>query len=91
MDKKQKKKLKRSAKKKKEKATEQKLETRLQDRLTMFDRLPTVCSVCESEFPKTKEAHMTWRVVVRSEKAVRLFCPRCQQLGTQLKDKANEI
>ena len=91
MDKKQKKKLKRAAKKKKEKAVEQKLENRVQDQLTMFDRLPAVCSICQKDFPKTKEAHMTWRVVVRSQKSVRLFCPTCQQLGTKLKDEQNAL
>jgi hypothetical protein len=33
----------------------------------MFDMLPESCSACDKEFPKTREAHMTWRVTVRNE------------------------
>ena len=80
MDKKHKKKLKRAAKKKKDKAVAKEDKSKLKSQMNMFDRLPTECSACEKEFPKTKEAHSTWRVVVKTkEKKVWLYCPDCQQ------------
>jgi|TARA_A100001391_G_scaffold153320_1_gene111116 predicted RNA-binding Zn-ribbon protein involved in translation (DUF1610 family) len=85
MDKKQKKRLKRLAKKKKDKATAQATQDKVKKQMGMFDRLPKVCSSCGKDFPKTREAHMSWRVVVRSEEQqVRLFCPECQ-------DKVKEL
>lgn len=77
-DKKQKKRLKREAKKKKEKAQAERLQKKLKGQMNMFDRMPEACSTCHAAFPKTREAHMAWRVVVRNEKQqVRLFCPEC--------------
>ena len=78
MDKKHKKKLKRAAKKKKDKAQAQHLQEQLAKQMNMFDRLPESCDACGKEFPKTREAHMSWRVTVRNkEQTVRLFCPDC--------------
>ena len=92
MDKKHKKKLKRAAKKKKEKSLEQDRRARLSKQMNMFDRLPGECSTCEKEFPKTREAHMEWRVVVKSEKQkVWLFCPECQEKAKKLVEKQNEV
>tara|TARA_B100000073_G_C23547877_1_gene498895 strand:+ start:183 stop:590 length:408 start_codon:yes stop_codon:yes gene_type:complete len=95
VDKKHKKKLKRAAKKKKEKAFAQETErvqNKMKKQMGMFDRLPEECSTCEKSFPKTKEAHSTWRVVVRHEKKqVRLFCPECQQKAKELVENNNEI
>ena len=80
MDKKQKKRLKRSAKKKKDKATAQENKSKLKKQMGMFDRLPSKCSACDKEFPKTREAHMTWRVTVKTqEQEVWLYCPDCQE------------
>ncbi len=92
MDKKQKKKLKRLAKKKKEKAAALEAQNKLNKQMNMFDRLPAECSSCGKHFPKTREAHMSWRVVVRHEKKqVRLFCPECQQKAKELVENNNEV
>ena len=90
MDKKHKKKLKRAAKKKKQKTTAQEVQVKLRKQMGMFNRLPKSCSACQKSFPKTREAHMTWQVVVREEK-VRLFCPECQQKAKELVENNNEI
>ena len=92
MDKKHKKKLKRNAKKKKEKAIAQETQNKIKKQMNMFDRLPKICSTCEKRFPKTREAHMTWRVVVKTEKEkVWLFCPECQQKAKDLVENNNEV
>jgi Zn finger protein HypA/HybF involved in hydrogenase expression len=92
VDKKHKKKLKRAAKKKKEKVVSQEAQIKMKKQMGMFDRLPESCSACEKEFPKTREAHMTWRVVVRNEKQqVRLFCPECQEKAKKVLENNNEV
>ena len=95
MDKKHRKKLKRTAKKKKDRAIAQeaqKLQGRLKKQINMFDRMPSGCSACEKEFPKTREAHMSWRVVVRNDKEqVRLFCPDCQEKAKNMMENSDEI
>ena len=92
MDKKHKKKIKRAAKKKKAKSAAQESQAKLKKQMNMFDRLPGKCSSCEKHFPSTKEAHMTWQVVVRNEKQqVRLFCPECQQKAKELVENNNEV
>ena len=92
MDKKHKKKLKRAAKNKKEKSIAEESQAKIKKQMGMFDRLPSKCSACEKNFPKTKEAHSTWRVVVRHEKKqVRLFCPDCQQKAKELVENNNEV
>lgn len=80
MDKKHKKKLKRAAKKKKDKTALREVQEKLNRQMNMFDRLPEACSACQTPFPKTREAHTTWRVMVwNAQQKVRLFCPVCQQ------------
>ena len=92
MDKKHKKKLKRNAKKKKEKAIAQDVQNKIKKQMNMFDRLPKTCSACNKEFPKTREAHMAWQVVVRNkEQQVRLFCPECQEQAKKLVENNNEV
>ncbi len=92
MDKKYKKKLKRAAKKKKEKSIAREAQAKIKKQMGMFDKLPSKCSACEKSFPKTKEAHNTWRVVVRNEKhQVRLFCPECQEKAKKVVENNNEI
>ena len=92
MDKKHRKKLKRAAKKKKEKFVAHEAQTKIKKQMGMFNKLPSNCSACEKIFPKTKEAHNTWRVVVRHEKKqVRLFCPECQQKAKDLVENNNEV
>ena len=91
MDKRHKKKLKRAAKKKKEKAASQEAQNKMKKQMGMFDRLPDVCSTCEKIFPKTREAHMSWRVVVKAEKEkVWLFCPDCQERARELVEKEEQ-
>ena len=92
MDKKHKKKLKRVAKKKKEKAASEHLQNKLKQQMNMFDRLPEACSACAKVFPKTREAHMTWKVTVRNkEQQVRLFCPDCLEKAKTAVENNNEV
>ena len=92
MDKKHKKKVKRAAKKKKDKARARQQQEQLGRRMNMFDRLPDKCSACGLEFPKTREAHMTWQVVVREQqKQVSLFCPSCQEKVKDIVENNNEV
>ena len=90
MDKKHKKRIKRAAKKKKEKAVATEAQNKIKKQMGMFNRLPKSCSACQKSFPKTRETHMTWQVVVREEK-VRLFCPECQQKAKEMVENNNEI
>ncbi len=88
MDKKQKKKLKRSQKKKKDKSFAVETERRLKKQMNLFDRMPKACSTCREEFPQTRKAHMSWRVVVRNEEnLVRLFCPTCLSQAKKLAEE----
>ena len=92
MDKKHAKKIKRNKKKKKEKKISTDQQQRLARQINMFDRMPKECSSCKKEFPMDREAHMTWRVVVKSEEQqVRLFCPSCQELATKMAENNNEV
>jgi hypothetical protein len=91
VDKKHKKKLKRNAKKKKEKAAVVETQRTLKTQMGMFERLPQECSACPLEFPKTRAAHMTWQVVVRSDQVVRLFCPECQEKAKKMVENNNEV
>ena len=92
MDKKHAKKVKRSKKKKKDKKQAQEDQHRMSTQLGMFDRLPDSCSAGKKEFPQTREAHMSWRVVARyEEKKVRLFCPDCHLKAKQLVGEQNEV
>lgn len=85
MDKKHAKKIKRAAKKKKEKKLAQEQDQKMRNQMNMFDRLPKVCNTCDEVFPKTREAHMSWKVVVRNEEQqVRLFCPACLDKAAKL-------
>jgi hypothetical protein len=86
------KRLKRDKKKKKDKRVIHDQQQKLDKQMNMFDRLPSSCSACKKEFPKTRDAHMTWQVVVRTEQElVRLFCPGCQELASNLAEEQNEV
>jgi hypothetical protein len=88
MDKKHAKKIKRNKKKKREKKLASEQQQRLTKQMNMFDKLPSTCSACNKKFPKTREAHMTWRVVVRNEEQlVRLFCPSCQEIAMKMAEE----
>jgi Zn finger protein HypA/HybF involved in hydrogenase expression len=92
VDKRHKKKLKRAAKRKKEKVNAQESTAKLKKQIGLFERLPAECSSCGIKFPKTREAHMSWRVTVRNqEQQVRLFCPECQKKAKELAEKQNEV
>ena len=90
--KKHQKKLKRAAKKKKEKKLTQDQQQKMRNQMNMFDRLPKVCNTCDEVFPKTREAHMSWKVVVRNqEQQVRLFCPACLEKASKLVEEQDEL
>ena len=92
MDKKHKKRLKRKAKNKKQNQLSEEAQRRMQKQINLFDKLPKTCSTCSMEFPKTREAHMSWKVVVRSkDEMVRLFCPACQNKVTELVGEQSEV
>ncbi len=92
MDKKHKKKLKRAAKKKKQKAAVEEAQSRLKESVGSFHKRPDECSACNKEFPMTREAHMSWQVVVRNKQGtVRLFCPDCLEKAKQAVEKQNEV
>tara|TARA_R100000455_G_C6271653_1_gene127993 strand:+ start:511 stop:789 length:279 start_codon:yes stop_codon:yes gene_type:complete len=92
MDKKHRKKLKRKAKAKSLKQKSEEAQKKLQKRINLFEKLPEQCSACNKTFPKTKESHMTWKVVVRSNsEVVRLFCPDCQNKVTDFVEGQDEI
>ena len=85
MDKKHLKKIKRANKKKKEKKTADEQQQRLTKQMHMFDRMPNECSACSVGFPKTREAHLAWQVVVYNDRQlVRLFCPDCQEKAKKM-------
>jgi len=85
LDKKHAKKIKRAKKKKKEKKLAQEQQDRISNQMNMFDRMPDKCSACSKDFPKTREAHMSWRVTVRNkEQSVRLFCPECMEKAKEV-------
>ena len=89
MDKKHAKKMKRATKKKKEKKLAQEKDQKMRNQMNMFDRLPEACNTCAEVFPKTREAHMSWQVVVRTEEQlVRLFCPECQEMASKIAEGA---
>ena len=91
MDKKHKKRLKRKAKNKKQKQQSYEVQRRMQKQINLFEKLQKTCSTCSMEFPKTREAHMSWKVVVRAKsEMVRLFCPACQQKAKTLLEDNNE-
>ena len=92
MNKKHKKSLKRAAKKKHEKQTAHEAQIKLKKQLGLFDRLPEQCSLCAEAFPKTRDAHMSWQVVVHNTKeTVRLFCPQCQNQAKKVVENNNEV
>ncbi len=92
MDKKHKKKLKRAAKKKKDKAQSKQQQEHVKKQMNMFDRLPESCDACGKKFPKTREAHMSWRVTVRNkEQTVSLFCPDCTNKTKEFLENNNEV
>tara|TARA_R100000995_G_C3456586_1_gene110903 strand:- start:342 stop:689 length:348 start_codon:yes stop_codon:yes gene_type:complete len=92
LHKKQARKIKRAKKKKKEKKLVTEQQRRVTNQMNMFDRMPATCSACSEVFPKTREAHMTWKVTVRNkEQQVRLFCPACLEKAKELAENNNEV
>lgn len=92
MDKRHKKKLKRAAKKKKEKLAIKAAQNKLNKQLGLFSQMGNKCSTCEKEFPRTKEAHNSWRVAVNTtQQKVWLFCPDCQRNAKDMAGSKNEI
>ena len=80
MDKKHAKQIKRAKKKKKSRKLANEHQQQVSKQMNMFDRIPDKCSACSTAFPKTREAHMSWQVVVyNAQQRVSLFCPECQE------------
>jgi len=50
------------------------------------------CSTCQKAFPKTRDAHATWRVAVKTkQQKVWLFCPDCQRKAKDMAEDTNEV
>ena len=64
-----------TGRKKKQRAAEKEMA----QKISMFDRMPEECLLCEKPFDKRdKDMVMSWIVVVREEEEiVRLYCPTC--------------
>jgi hypothetical protein len=63
----------------------------LAEQITLFEKLPTNCNVCEKSFDKAdKKMVSSWKVVVKEkEQIVRLFCPDCHELATKVVNDAS--
>jgi hypothetical protein len=92
MDKKHAKKVKRDKKKKKDRKQVAEQYRKLSKQVSLFSKLGDHCSACNKTFPKTRDAHATWRVAVQSEKQkVWLFCPDCQTKAKDMAENKNEV
>ena len=71
--------------KKKEEAQE-----RLKQQVGLFSLRPDSCSFCAAPFDNdSKEAAMTWRVIVKTEaQKVVLYCPEC---SNKIEDGINKV
>ena len=69
----------RTKKNKNNQAKKAKAQKKLEDKVMMFDKMPTQCSVCSKQFDKTSRDHaMSWRIYVNEKDGrVSLFCPEC--------------
>ena len=63
----------------------------LAEQMSLFEKLPIKCNVCEKSFDKTdREMVFSWKVVVREEQEiVRLYCPECHNLAEETIEKVN--
>ncbi len=69
----------RQIKRKAEKKKNKELNSKLSSKLNMFDRLPSQCVGCDTDYDrKNRVMAASWRVVVVQE-TVKLFCPDCWQ------------
>ena len=66
-----------------------KFEKELARKMSLFDKTPSCCLVCETPFDKKiKEMAMTWYVVVREEKKeVNLYCPPCWETAKKIMEE----
>ena len=79
-----------TGRKKKQRAAEKEMA----QKISMFDRMPEECLLCEKPFDKRdKDMVMSWIVVVREEEdKVNLWCPECwTNAQTILHDFAERI
>tara|TARA_B100000131_G_C17698198_1_gene443566 strand:+ start:297 stop:560 length:264 start_codon:yes stop_codon:yes gene_type:complete len=72
-----------------------KAEQELKKRLATFGKMGSACNACQKPFDNKSREHVeTWNVVVREEKAVRLYCPDCwgmaKKLVKQVMEKTND-
>ena len=63
----------------------------LAEQMSLFEKLPIKCNVCEKSFDKTdREMVFSWKVVVKEkEQVVRLFCPDCHDIATKVVNNAD--
>ena len=56
------------------------------EQISLFQKLPDCCSMCEAAFDKkSKPMVTTWSVVVREKEGiVRLYCPDCWREAKKL-------
>lgn len=69
----------RKLQKKKDRQEDKEAEKNMAKKVSMFDRIPDGCLVCDAPFDKKNKVHaQTWIVQVYSEqKKVVLVCPEC--------------
>lgn len=61
------------------------VEKDFKQKIMMFDQLPDHCLTCEEPFDKSSiEQVSSWKVVVKGEDTVRLYCPDCFDAATQI-------
>lgn len=65
--------------------SQSKSEQKMAEQMMQFDKLPDHCLTCAKPFDKTnKEMVQTWSVVVRDKDTVRLYCPDCWTMATNV-------
>ena len=70
---------------KKVQRSQNKAEQKMAEQVAQFGMLPDHCLTCAKPFDKTdKEMVKTWSVVVRDKETVRLYCPDCWTMATNV-------
>lgn len=61
---------------------------KMAEQITQFEQLPDECLACTKPFDKKdKDMAMTWNVVIRDEKTVRLYCPDCWSMARRVAEE----
>lgn len=54
-------------------------------KVAQFGNLPQMCTACKEPFDKkNKEMVQTWNVVIKDPDTVRLYCPACWTMATDV-------